>query len=495
MAILPATVDYTDKDFDALRVRLISLVRSVFPEWTDFDVAQFGTIMVELFCHVGDVLTHYQDNQAREGRTTTLTQRKSLIALARMFGYQIPGPAAATADLQVTLAAVPTANVTIAAGQEARTPDVADPVRFQFTEALVIAAGTNPPVGTVSVEHSKTHTQVFSASALAGQDVLLDRTPFLDGSAVVAANNGAYTEVTSFFASRSTDRHFVVLVDQNDRATIRFGDGIRGAVPTGTGTITYKVGGGKRGNVEAGQIKVIEGTFQDATGRSVRVSCTNPARASGGEERQTIAEAKLAMPESLRVGSRCVTREDFEIVARGVPGVARALMTTSNEDAAVDENAGILYVVPVGGGAPSQQLLDDVDLATTTTKPPTLTFEHQVLGPPYRAIDVWVRATFLAGQDPETVRDRIIESLESFFVITNADGTQNQSIDFGLNIEGHALAWSDVFNVVRDTAGVRKIVAGDFLLDGAAADVVLLSREFPILGDVVVVDAATGEQV
>ncbi len=36
VALLPDSVDYTDRDFDALRARLIALVQSVFPDWTDF---------------------------------------------------------------------------------------------------------------------------------------------------------------------------------------------------------------------------------------------------------------------------------------------------------------------------------------------------------------------------------------------------------------------------------------------------------------------------
>ena len=84
MATLPESVDYTDKDFDALRARLIALIKSVFPDWTDFDVASFGNLLVELYAYVGDVLTFYQDNLARESRLVTATQRKSVMALAKI---------------------------------------------------------------------------------------------------------------------------------------------------------------------------------------------------------------------------------------------------------------------------------------------------------------------------------------------------------------------------------------------------------------------------
>jgi hypothetical protein len=74
VALLPEPVDYTAKDFDALRSRLIALLQSVFPDWTDFDVASFGNVLLEMYAFVGDVLTFYQDSQARESRLVTATQ-------------------------------------------------------------------------------------------------------------------------------------------------------------------------------------------------------------------------------------------------------------------------------------------------------------------------------------------------------------------------------------------------------------------------------------
>lgn len=89
MATLPESIDYTDKDFDALRARLIALIKCHFPDWTDFDVASFGNLLVELYAYVGDVPTFYQDNLARESPLVTATQRKSVMALAKMLGYRI----------------------------------------------------------------------------------------------------------------------------------------------------------------------------------------------------------------------------------------------------------------------------------------------------------------------------------------------------------------------------------------------------------------------
>jgi hypothetical protein len=323
MALLAQAPVYTDKDFDSLRLRLQNLVRSVFPDWTDFNVTSFGNLLVELYAFVGDVLTFYQDNQARESRIATATQRKNLLALTKLLGFRPAGARAATADALFTLAAVPAAPVTIPRGTRVRTASVTEPVVFQLLDDVTIPAGASPPAATGTVEHSEAQEELFASTGLPNQEVALPAAPFLDGSAIVSAGNGAYTEVANFLGSTATDRHVAVIVDQNDRATLRFGNGTSGVLPSGTITVRYKTGGGAKGNVNAGTLTKLDGSFTDDKGAPVSVSVTNPQPASGGADRQTIAQIKALAPESIRVLNRTVSREDFEINARRLPEVAR----------------------------------------------------------------------------------------------------------------------------------------------------------------------------
>lgn len=501
MSLLPASVDYTDKDFDALRARLVALLRSVFPTWSDFDIANFGNILMEMFCFVGDVLTHYQDNQARESRLVLATQRKNVIALARGLGYTLHGAQAATADIELTLGAVPDADVTFQLGTVVRTKSVVTPVRFEIVSPVTVPAGTDPPVATASFQHSESHTQLTPASGLANQDVILDFAPYLDGSASVGAGNGAYSQVVSLLDSGPNDRHYLVLVDQNDRATLRFGNGTNGALAAGTIAIEYKTGGGSAGNVEAEALKVLETEVFDDAGQRVEVTVRNPAAASGGFPRQTLASARLEAPESLRTLTRTVAREDYEINARRVPSVARALMLTSDEDTGIPENQGILFVIPEGGGAASVALLAAVTTMITDTYPHTLTFRPSVQVAAYLTINVVTRIHVAAGQNPTTVANRVRDALTAFFAITLSDGTPNPTVDFGYNqkdADGQPdgrVSWSDVLNAIRDTSGVRRVPAGDegLTLNGSSEDVELAIRDFPVLGEVAIYNAATGE--
>lgn len=497
MALISPLVDYSDKDYSSLRRRLRNLIRSVFPEWTDHNVANFGNILVELFAHTGDILLFYQDNQARQSRITSGTQRRALLGLVKLIGYTPSTATAATADLVVTIPIAAAGSVTFPSGSFVKTEEVTDPIRYQLLTDAIIEAGQTSV--TVSAENSETREESFIFNGLPLQKVALAATPYIDGTATLTASNGAYVQVDNFLDSGPADRHYVVEVDQNDRATFKFGNGVNGASPTGAGTVTYRIGGGAAGRVEMNKLRVFEQSqWSDSFGNSVAPSVTNPTASSGGTDRQSVAQIKERGPASLRALTRSVAREDFEIHSLRLPGVARALMLTSNEDASVLENTGHLYIIPVGGGLPSQTIKDDVLRQVTVVYPCTLTFQVFVKDPVFRTIGPSMIVYFQSGVNKVKCAASIRTNLTNFFNVQNADGSTNTLIDFGANIKKSdgtivsELAISDVLNVVRDTSGVRKVPIGDFLLDGSNEDVPLAPKEFPKLGIVTIIDGDTG---
>lgn len=498
-------LDYTDKDFESLRARLINIIRGAFPDWDDFEVANFGNVLLEAFAFTGDVLVNYQDNQARESRLSGANLRSNVLALAKMLGYEAATAAAATADVLFTLDQVPSNDVTFEAGTVVKTRDVTGAVEFQLLLDLTIPAGTNPPQAFGTVENSETILgETFQSNGLPNQEVKLSQTPYIDNTAAISTSAGAWTQVENFLSSTASDRHYVIIVDAQDRATVRFGNGVNGQIPSGQISSDYKIGGGTAGNVEQNNIVIIDGQFTDVLGTPVNVSVNNPDKASGGENRESVAQIKQNAPASVRVSDRIVSLEDYVIEAELVPGVARALMVTSDQLVGLPENRGRLYVVPVGGGTPSTALRDSVLTAVTITKPNTITFQVTVEAPVYETVDVGCTVFFTADADPTTVAAAIRTNLEAFFAISNADGTKNTQIDFGINYptgrsatQESEIPFSDVYNVVRDTPGVRKIGDSDvdFLLNGASSDLVINPVGFPVLGTVTITDGDTGSLV
>lgn len=118
----------------------------------------------------------------------------------------------------------------------------------------------------------------------------------------------------------------------------------------------------------------------------------------------------------------------------------------------------------------------------------------------YRTVNLEARIYLRQGAAKATVRERVKQNLAAMFRVSELDGTPNPPVDFGFNIkdaDGNPvgeIAWSDVFNVIRDTDGVRKIGdrQGDLKLNSLPADIRLGIKEFPVLGTVTLIDGDTG---
>jgi hypothetical protein len=520
MAILPVNVDYTTKDFNALRLRLQGLIRSVYPNWTEFNVANFGNIMLESFCFVGDVMSWNQDKQMREVFWPTVVQYVNAIRLGRMINFSLTSAGSSTGTARFSLPSLPASAVLIPYNTRIRTADI-NPIYYRTTEIGKEIPTTGNPWVDVAIEQAiavgyrdpttslLVGGETFVSTGGPNQRYITTQGPVIDGTIDVEAEDGVYQEIQSFLdndpstgqAINANSRVFFTLNDAEGTAIIVFGNGKTGKIPEGNITVVYKTGGGVRGNVEADQITVIDSTNSDIAG----VSVTNPSALSGGTDHMSVLQARARGPQSLRVRERCVTKEDFEITALTVPGVARALMLTSNEDATIQENAGTLLIVAQGEqlesgriapATPSATMLADVLEAVTVDNPPTLTFSVSTEAAPFRAVNVSARVYLESGVNSATVGQAIRDSLDDFFAAQLNTGLANPDIDFGANVtqaDGtiiSEIAWSSIFNAILDTDGVRRVDEGPqgLLLNSLRQSVSLLVREFPQIGTVTLYD-------
>ena len=74
------------------------------PEWTDYESeADFGNVLLELFAHMGDILSYYQDRVANESFLGTAQERRSIIQHLRLIGYTLSTAAPASATLTLSV--------------------------------------------------------------------------------------------------------------------------------------------------------------------------------------------------------------------------------------------------------------------------------------------------------------------------------------------------------------------------------------------------------
>lgn len=498
--------DFTARDFDSWIVELRTRANAAFPAWTDFNTANFGNILLEMFAHTLDVCSVTQDNYHLERFSIFARLRRSMIWLGKWLGFTLPGPVPASVDLEFTFAdgAARVSPLRIPAGTAITTPE-GDTIFYTLSEA-VIGAGSIQVTG-ISAENAQEHSEPFVADGSQNLSVTLANLPFVDDSLEVVVGVDTWTEVENFYDSGPADKHFRVEVDEDDRATIIFGDGTNGAIPLGAGTATYKSGGGAAGNVDANTLTEFLNTnrFNTDAGQTVQVTVRNPAGAAGGVDRMSVEEARVAMPAHvLTSGARSVTQLDFENNARKVRGVARAMLLTSDDDPSIDENRGELYIIPVGGGLPSAALKTEVLDYITDNYPPTLTFSFTVEDPSLRIISVGATVFLAKGVTEAEARAAVEDYLDDLFSLILEDGSPNPQIDFGYKVrrdimpDGSLQAefpWSDLFNAVRDAATAtgrrvfRKVDEDTF---APSDDVIMLDTEFPVLGSITLINGDTG---
>jgi uncharacterized phage protein gp47/JayE len=204
------------------------------------------------------------------------------------------------------------------------------PLPFAFVPDRSLLRGNNVPAShgvTVTDEPS------FVGDGTPGQRMTLSRRPVshrLSAAPTVRRRSRAelevrvagerWDEVANFVESRASDRHYTTSIDENDYLTVTFGDGARGSVPPAGAEVTarYRIGLGSRGNVGADRLTTPRTVVPTIT------AVTNPFPATGGAERETIAEARISGPGSVIAQERAVTLEDYVLLAKGFPGVGKA---------------------------------------------------------------------------------------------------------------------------------------------------------------------------
>lgn len=149
---------------------------------------------------------------------------------------------------------------------------------------------------------------------------LQDALPALTLDSAFKANTATWEPQRDLLNSAADATEFVVEIESDGRAYIRFGDSTHGLRPVSDTEFTanYRVGNGAAGNVGADSIAHIV----TADGRITTVR--NPLAASGGQERESIEDVRQRAPYAFRTQERAVTPDDYARIAERRGDVQRA---------------------------------------------------------------------------------------------------------------------------------------------------------------------------
>ncbi len=228
-------------------------------------------------------------------------------------------------------------------------PTYVAPPTVVSIEAMTVG-GTVPAVHAEVIEGEV----IGRSDGTAGQRFDLQRHPVVTSMAPTTLKvlSGEEEEVWHeapaghFAQSRAEDRHFRI---DAYAGQVQFGPAVRspdggvtnfGAIPAAGAVLrvdAYRTGGGRRGNVARGQVRVLKTSIPYVS----RVE--NRAPAVGGAEAETLDDAKARGPLLLRSRGRAVTAEDFEQLAHDVAPEAARVSCVAD----ADQSAGVrVLVVP-----------------------------------------------------------------------------------------------------------------------------------------------------
>jgi hypothetical protein len=140
----------------------------------------------------------------------------------------------------------------------------------------------------------------------------------------VYVNDVRWHETNSLADLAPTERKFITKTDDDDKTTVIFGNGQRGArLPTGIENIRaqYRSGIGRVGNVRAEQISQLLSKPLGVKG------VINPLRASGGADRESRDTARKNAPLTVTALDRLVSVSDYADFARTFAGIGKAVAT------------------------------------------------------------------------------------------------------------------------------------------------------------------------
>ncbi|MFC6088387.1 putative baseplate assembly protein [Saccharothrix lopnurensis] len=323
---------------------------------------------------------------------------------------------------------------------------------------------------TVGGTTTATHAEVVRGETVGvsegvpGQRFPLARTPVVvgDGGLVVevAAPGGweRWHEVRSFADSGPDDRHVVL-----DRVggVVLFGPAVRqpgggvrhhGAVPAKSAAVRvpeYRTGGGPRGNVARGQLRVQRDPVPFVS------SVTNRRPASGGVAGESVRDAALRGPLLLRTRDRAVTAEDYELLTReAAPEIGRVRCVPAGPGSA----AVRVLVVPsvaadegadFGALQPGAEVCERIERYLEERR--CVGARVSVEPPFYQGVTVVARLNAAAGTPEEVLRTRAVRALYDYFNPVSG-GPGGTGWPFGRPVQS-----GEVFAVLQRLPGVELV--------------------------------------
>lgn len=194
----------------------------------------------------------------------------------------------------------------------------------QFADDHVPNEGRYWPSLTVpAISHSVPYNDAKARMKPASEALIQDPRKALARVTISDSEGAQWNVRRDLLDSNEYDHDFVVEMEDEGTARLRFGDGVLGERPKAGSQleVTYRTGNGRAGNVGA------ESIFHIITDDDGILGVRNPMSAQGGINPESLEEVRLSAPQAFRTQQRAVTAADYAAAAEKHPDVQKAMAT------------------------------------------------------------------------------------------------------------------------------------------------------------------------
>ena len=480
-------IDYTSRDYEALKADLINLINArTGYQWEADDPSDLGSVLVESFAYMGDVMSYYLDRVANETSIETAVKTETLLRFAELYGYKPSGPT--PAQVSVTFTNNSDANVDLPIGTQVMAPltygDYSE-IYYETTQAVVQlqpdqtitvlaregkTANTDRPDLISPTTYKPLPVSLGSSDGTANQEFSLVDTGVVDNSLVVYVGQGIafspWTYVDSLVNSGPNDLVFTTGLNTDGTTSIIFGDGVNGYIPPVNQLISalYKISTGLAGNVVANAIEEI--TFIPGNGNPETLSlvtATNETAAFGGADGDSSAQLRKKIKAAIVARKRAVTLADYEYLTLQVSQVGKAkavgsvysnitVYVQSQDDGST--TPGIANALPTSAWTSvstnvSSYLADKVPVGTTVT------VQYPTYTPVYLTIALEVESSYRQAAVKLAISKALLNSGGLFA--------------YEKNTFGRSIPTSAVISTIAAIEGVKSVDLTKFNTTNAAS--------------------------
>lgn len=493
-------IDYMARDYDSLLDSMRKTIPELMPDWKEYEKeSDFGNVLLQLFAHMGDILSFYQDRLVNESFLTTARERKSIIQHLKLISYQLATatPSSTMLTLEIDQGVNELVRVSNGDAFATKSSKESKSVRFEFIgndfdldcSSLAIVEGKkyfDVPIeegksvkGDVIGSSDGSNNQLFQLnfkelilrSIGSSSEVNADIKLWTDLGGVI---DQSWTLQESLAFSRENAQDYVIEIDELDQATVIFGgNGFGAVIPSGSVIkADYRTGGGKFGNVAANSIT----TITDAPGLNlIGANVFNKHPSTGGADRESIEHAVNHAPGVFRSMKRAVTADDYKALALNFNGVGKVRAEL------VNWNKVTLYIAPEGGGNVSDILKANLIAFFEDKRPVSTLIEVEDVDyvKIYLSAKVGVESYYAKAEMRKKIEQAVSEILDF------------DNVDFG-----QIIYLSKFYEKIEAVEGVTFVTLTEFRREGQASEeddngkIQLRPNEIPRIPGIAVEDSA-----